>query len=301
MKKTSSAYIMILPLLIAFAVLIGFPLYKVFESSFFEASFLNPAKRAFTGLENYSWLFTFKIYNPKVAYFVDAFSRSLLWVGISVVLKVVIGLLVGVLFDSPYLKGKKVYRSLLIIPWAIPWAMAGMMWSWTLNSQFGIINGLLLRLGFISTPFSFLSTPKSAFITTAVIDSWVGLPFMVIMFLSGLQSIPGSLYEAARLDGASDVKQFFKITLPMIKPVTLTVSLLSMVWTFNSFDIIWVLTQGGPIRATETLPIAIYNTSFRMLRFGGLGKASAMTIMQVLVITVISIFYIKTLKEGDER
>jgi multiple sugar transport system permease protein len=102
------------------------------------------------------------------------------------------------------------------------------------------------------------------------------------------------------LDGAGDIKQFFKITLPLVKPVMLTVSLLSMVWTFNSFDIIWVLTQGGPIRATETLPISIYNASFRMLKFGGIGKASAMTIMQVLLITIISVFYIRTMKTQEE-
>jgi multiple sugar transport system permease protein len=122
---------------------------------------------------------------------------------------------------------------------------------------------------------------------------------MVIMFISGLQNIPEALYEAARLDGAGAFKSFFKITLPVMKPVTMTVSLLSMVWTFNSFDVIWVLTQGGPARATVTLPIAIYNTSFRMLRLGGIGKASAMTIVQVLVVTVISVFYIKALREDN--
>ena len=134
-----------------------------------------------------------------------------------------------------------------------------------------------------------------------VVDAWVGLPFMIIMFLSGLQSIPDTLYEAAIMDGANEISSFFKITLPLMKPVILTVSLLSLVWTFNSFDIIWILTRGGPLRATETLPIAIYNTSFRLIRFGGIGKASAMTVVQVLIVTLISIFYIRTLEKGETR
>jgi multiple sugar transport system permease protein len=299
MRKTSVPYILVSPLLIAFVVLIGFPLYKVLETSFYKASFLNPQVRLFVGFSNYQWLFNFKYPNPKVSYFVGAFGRSLLWVGCSVALKVVVGLLAAILLDSPYLIGKKIYRSLLIIPWAIPWAMAAMMWAWTLNPQFGIVNSILLRLGLTDSPISFLSTPTSAFIATFVVDAWAGMPFMVIMFLSGLQSIPSSLYEAARLDGANEWRQLFKITIPMIRPVILTVSLLSMVWTFNSFDIIWVLTQGGPLRSTETLPIAIYNTSFRMLRFGGIGKASAMTIAQVLLVTIISIFYIRTMRESE--
>lgn len=120
------------------------------------------------------------------------------------------------------------------------------------------------------------------------------------MILSGLQSIPESYYEAAKIDGAGDFKIFFKITLPLLKPVILTVSLLSLVWTFNSFDIIWILTKGGPLNSTETLPIAIYNISFLFQTFGGIGKAAAMTIFQVIFVTIISLFYIKTLERGEE-
>ncbi len=294
-KKVPIWYL--LPFIIAFLVLLGYPLYKVIETSFYKASFLNPKVRTFVGFENYKWLFNFKLFNPKVSYFVSAFSRSLVWVFFSVAIKVVLGFLGALVLESKYLIGKRIYRSLLIIPWAIPWAMAAMMWAWTLNGQFGILNSILLHLHIIRSPHPFLSTPLSAFITTFIVDAWVGLPFMVIMFISGLQSIPESLYEAATLDGANRARQIISITLPILKPVLLTVSLLSMVWTFNSFDIIWVLTQGGPLRATETLPIAIYNTSFRMLRFGGIGKASAMTIIQVALITFISIFYIKTMRK----
>ena len=300
MKRKFVPYILLLPLIVSFALFIIYPLYKVVETSFYKASFLNPFYRQFVGLENYKWLFTFKLFDPKLSYFLAAFKRSLIWVAGSVGIKVVLGLLGALLLNSNYLVGKKVYRALVIVPWAIPWAMSAMMWAWTLNSEFGIVNSILLRLHIVDKPITFLADPKLAFITTVVVDAWVGLPFMIIMILSGLQSIPESLYEAATIDGAGDFVKFYKITLPMIRPVLLTVSLLSTVWTFNSFDIIWILTQGGPMRVTETLPIAIYNISFLMTRLGGIGKAAAMTIAQVLFVSLIAFFYIKTLEKGVE-
>ncbi len=291
---------LILPLLLAFSIFMLYPLYKVVESSFYKASFLNPTFRVYVGLENFRWLFNFKVFDPRWSYFVAALSRSLLWVGGSVGIKVVLGIAVALLLNSQFLAGRRIYRTLVIIPWAIPWAMSSMMWAWTLNSQFGLVNSILLKLHIVDKPVTFLTTAKSAFLTTMVVDAWVGLPFMIIMFLSGLQSIPDDLYEAATVDGASDWTKFVRITLPLLKPVILTTSLLSLVWTFNSFDIIWVLTRGGPIRATETLPIAIYNVAFLLTRFGGIGKASAMTMAQVALVTVISVFYIRTLRRGVE-
>ncbi len=297
-KKTP--YVLTLPLIAAFAIFIIYPLFKVFVDSFYHASFLNPFFRKFVGFENYNWLFTFKLFNPKVSYFLSAFWKSLIWVSGSVGIKVVIGTLGASLLNSGYLAGKKVYRTLVIVPWAIPWSMASMMWAWTLNSEFGVLNSLLMHLHVVDHPVTFLSLPTSAFIVTMIVDAWMGLPFMIIMILSGLQTIPESLYEAATIDGAGDLKKFFYITIPMIKPVLLTVTLLSTVWTFNSFDIIWILTKGGPMSATETLPIAIYKVAFLMTRFGGIGKASAMTIFQVAVVTIISIFYIRTLRKETE-
>ena len=300
MRKKSVPYVLVLPLIIAFALFMIYPLYKVVENSFYKAHFLNPFMRTFVEFENYRWLFTFKLFNPKISYFLDALRRSLLWVAGSVGIKVVIGTLGAVLLNSKYLLGKKIYRTLVIVPWGIPWAMASMMWAWTLNSQFGVINSFLLKFHLVKEPITFLARPIPAFVTTMVVDAWMGLPFMIIMILSGLQSIPESIYEAATIDGAGDVKKFFKITLPLLKPVLLTVTLLSTVWTFNSFDIIWILTRGGPMRYTETLPIAIYNISFLMTRFGGIGKASAMTVFQVMIVTIISIFYIRTLRRETQ-
>jgi len=300
-RKSVVPYVLLVPLLAALGTLMVYPLYKVAENSFYEASFLAPFQRDYIGLKNFDWLFSFKVFNPRWSYFMSALGRTLLWVTGSVALKVIIGLLGALLLNNKLLAGRKFYRTLVIIPWAIPWAVGAMMWAWTFNSQFGIINSVLLRLHLVREPVAFLSRPISAFLATMVVDVWAGLPFMFIMLLSGLQTIPETLYEAASIDGAGALTRVFRITLPLLRPVLLTVSLLSLIWTFNSFDIIWILTGGGPLRATETLPIAIYKTSFLYIRFGGIGKASAMTIAQVTLVTLLAVFYIRLLKRGSEQ
>jgi multiple sugar transport system permease protein len=303
-NRKTVPYILLIPIFLYFALFLAYPLYQVTQNSFFNMSMLNPFYRTWAGLDNYIWLFNsinlFSI-GSNYSYFIQSLLTTIPWLIGSVSLKVVFGLLGALLLNSEFLMGKKVYRALVIVPWAIPWALAAMMWKWTLNGQFGIVNSLLFSLHIINTPISFLSTPISAFITTFITDAWAGLPFMIIMILSGLQSIPEELYEAATLDGANDFKKLYKITLPSLKTVLLTVSLLSVVWTFNSFDFIWVLTGGGPVNSTTTLPIAIYNVSFGDVGIsGGIGKASAMTIVQVIIVSIISVFYVKTLGSGEE-
>lgn len=303
-NRKTVPYILLIPIFLYFALFLAYPLYQVTQNSFFNMSMLNPFYRTWAGLDNYIWLFNsinlFSI-GSNYSYFIQSLLTTIPWLIGSVSLKVVFGLLGALLLNSEFLRGKNVYRALVIVPWAIPWALAAMMWKWTLNGQFGIVNSLLFSLHIINTPISFLSTPISAFITTFITDAWAGLPFMIIMILSGLQSIPEELYEAATLDGANDFKKLYKITLPSLKTVLLTVSLLSVVWTFNSFDFIWVLTGGGPVNSTTTLPIAIYNVSFGDVGIsGGIGKASAMTIVQVIIVSIISVFYVKTLGSGEE-
>jgi multiple sugar transport system permease protein len=222
----------------------------------------------------------------------------MLWVAGSVVLKTVVGLAIALLLDRG-MRGRGVYRALSIIPWGLPWAIAAMMWGWTLNTEYGIVNSLLQRLELVGAPIGFLSRPTLAFLSLLVVDAWIGIPFMVVILEAGLKAIPRQLYESARVDGANVFQLFGHITLPQLKRVLITATLLSTVWTFNSFDPIWVLTQGGPLQYTETLPIAIYNSGFRMIGGGDLGLAAAMTVGQVLVVTVIALFYIRALKEGS--
>jgi multiple sugar transport system permease protein len=284
----SRGYVFTLPLLIFFAVM-AYPLLRVVYLSFFSTTFLNPAMKEFVGIGNY--LQILKGTNP----FPPALGRSVLWVFGSVALKTVLGTAIAILLDQG-LRGRNVYRGLSIIPWGIPWTIAAMMWGWTFHTQYGFINAILSRLGFISDPIAFLSTPAFAFPSLIVVDAWIGLPFMVVMLEAGLKAVPNQLYESARVDGANGFQRLFYVTLPQLKRVLITATLLSTVWTFNSFDPIWVLTQGGPLHATETLPIAIYNAGFRMIGGGDLGQAAAMTIGQVILVSIIAFFYMRLFK-----
>jgi len=285
-------------MLLFLAVFLIYPIFRVLYLSFFDVSMLNMTPK-WAGVVNYVWAFTFRMPGQEGIYFLASLGRTVLWVGLSLLLKVTLGIVGAVLLHQE-LAGRQIYRTLAILPWGLPWAIAAMTWAWTMNTQFGLVNGLLVRLGLVDKPVAFLGAPVSAFLSTAVADAWIGLPFMVVMILAGLQSVPEDLLDAALVDGASPLVRFFRVTLPLVRPVVLTTALLSTVWTFNSFDPIWVMTRGGPVSATETLPIAIYNVGFRLLRFGGLGKASAMTMVQVLLVTGITLGYLRALRGGQE-
>ncbi len=287
--EISYGYVFTLPLLLFFVVM-AYPLLRVVYLSFFSASFLNPGMKSFLGLENY--IDILKSTSP----FLPALGRSIGWVFGSVLLKTVLGTAIALLLDQG-LRGRNVYRGLSIIPWGIPWTIAAMMWGWTFHTQYGFVNAILMKLHFISEPISFLSTTTLAFPSLIVVDAWIGLPFMVVMLEAGLKAVPHQLYESARVDGANGFQRLFYITLPQLKRVLITATLLSTVWTFNSFDPIWVLTQGGPLHTTETLPIAIYNAGFRMIGGGDLGQAAAMTIGQVILVSIIAFFYMRLFKK----
>lgn len=293
-----SQWIWVAPMLIFLAVFFFYPLYQVISLSFFDATMLNPSVKRFVGLDNFRWLATFKMPGYDGVFFFDVLLRSFLWIGLSVALKFGLGLS-GALLLNQSLRGSSLYRSLAVLPWGLPWAIAAMTWGWTLNTQFGLVNGFLQRVFGLTAPISFLGQPLSAFLSTVVIDSWIGLPFMVVMMLAGLQAVNKELVDAAMVDGAGTWQRFTAVIWPEIRGISLTATLLSTVWTFNSFDPIWVLTRGGPLQATETLPIAIYDIGFRQLRLGGLGKASAMVVAQILLVSLLAYFYLRLLRQED--
>lgn len=288
----SLGYIYILPLVFFFAIVL-YPFFRILFLSFFEVSFLNPALKQFVGPSNYVDLFAVS------GTFLPALARSMVWVVASVFLKTVVGLAAALVFNHDF-PGRGIYRGLSIIPWGIPWAISAMMWGWTFNTQYGFINAILKRLGLIEQSIGFLSQPTVSFASLVVVDAWIGIPFMIIMLEAGLKGIPKQLYEAASIDGANPLQSFLHVTLPQLKGVLTTATLLSTVWTFNSFDPIWILTQGGPLNSTTTLPIAIYQSGFRMIGGGDLGSAAAMTIGQVIVVSIIAYFYLQALKKEGE-
>lgn len=286
-KKKLSPYLLIAPVAIFILLVYGYPLLLTLKYSFHEVSLIGD-KHKFIGLKNY-------ISVLGDAEFYHTFILTVKWTVLTVGFKLVVAFFIAMILNGKiYIK--KAYRFLILIPWAIPQVVVSIIWSWILDGRYGYLNYYLQRLGIIAEPLSWLTDSKLAFLSTAWVDAWVGIPLVVMMFLSGLSSIPDSLYEAAKVDGANKVNRFFNITLASMKKIILIVFTLTTIWTFNSFNIIYVLTAGGPIGATETLMLKIYREAFGKY---DLGISATLSIIVFITLTVMSIFYWQQI-EGED-
>lgn len=280
-KDNKTAYLCLLPSLILLVAIIGYPLIKTIILSFYFNTLTQPWKGVFfVGLDNYSALFN----DPG---FWKTLRLTLIWTISSVALKTLLGLCGALLLNQKF-TGRSMFRTLILPPWIIPLSIGAFVWKWLYNGQHGLLNGILLRFGIIDKPFEVLAYRTTAFIGCLINDVWVGVPFMTLVILAGLQAIPNELYEAANIDGANLWQNFCYITLPQLKTVLLIVTLLSTVWTFNSFDIIWVLTGGGPVNATTILVIKTFKVAFKQFHFG---LGSALAVITFIVLSLVSVMY----------
>ena len=270
--QTYIAYALIAPAALYIILIVAWPLLETIRLSFTNSSL---AGEDYVGLENYQKMFSSKKFNGIV-------TRTFVWMFFSVSLKLIIGLIGAVLLNAN-LKGRSIFRVLVMPPWVVPIAIGMLGWLWLYNGYFGIIAGVGMRTGILDGPFGFLAYKQSAFISTIIADVWVGTPMVTVFFLAAMQGVPRDLYEAAYCDGASRWERFFKITLPQITPVIITMSLLSAIWTFNSFEIIWILTEGGPRGSTTTLIIDTYKQALGNYKFGR-GAARAVVVMILLML-----------------
>ena len=270
--QTYIAYALIAPAAIYIILIVAWPLLETIRLSFTNSSL---AGEDYVGLENYQKMFSSKKFNGIV-------TRTFVWMFFSVSLKLIIGLIGAVLLNAN-LKGRSIFRVLVMPPWVVPIAIGMLGWLWLYNGYFGIIAGVGMRTGILDGPFGFLAYKQSAFISTIIADVWVGTPMVTVFFLAAMQGVPRDLYAAAYCDGASRWDRFFKITLPQITPVIITMSLLSAIWTFNSFEIIWILTEGGPRGSTTTLIIDTYKQALGNYKFGR-GAARAVVVMILLML-----------------
>ena len=270
--QTYIAYALIAPAALYIILIVAWPFLETIRLSFTNSSL---AGADYVGLENYQKMFSSKKFNGIV-------TRTFVWMFFSVSLKLIIGLIGAVLLNAN-LKGRSIFRVLVMPPWVVPIAIGMLGWLWLYNGYFGIIAGVGMRTGILDGPFGFLAYKQSAFISTIIADVWVGTPMVTVFFLAAMQGVPRDLYEAAYCDGASRWDRFFKITLPQIPPVIITMSVLSAIWTFNSFEIIWILTEGGPRGSTTTLIIDTYKQALGNYKFGR-GAARAVVVMILLML-----------------
>ena len=286
-SPTFLAYALIAPAAIYILLIVAWPVVETIRLSFPNS---NLAGEDYVGLENYEKMLSSKKFNKIV-------TRTFVWMFFSVSLKLIVGLIGAILLNAN-LRGRSMFRVLIMPPWVVPIAIGMLGWLWLYNGYFGIIAGVGMHTGILDGPFGFLAYKQSAFISTIVADVWVGTPMVTVFFLAAMQGVPKDLYEAAYCDGASRWDRFFKITLPQITPVIITMSILSAIWTFNSFEIIWILTEGGPRGATTTLIIDTYKQALGNYKFG---RGAARAVVVMILLTVFAGCYIALLARINKR
>ena len=288
-RKLKTAFIMLLPALVFLALLIAFPLGKVIHDAFTHVHLINKSMTGFAGIENFKTI-------TEDEHFVQAVKNTILWTIFSVAGEYLMGMITAVLLNQKF-KGRAIFRTYIFIPWLVPIIVAGMTWDWMLNPEFGIVNYMLKNMGLISNSINFLGDSKYALATVIFVNIWRSFPYYTISFLSAMQSIPGDLAEAASIDGAGMFRRFFSVTLPQLRSVSLVILFIHVIWTAVNFDFIWVMTEGGPNYATETLPVMIYRYSMRKF---DVGAASALSTMMFTVMVVLFIFYYRKRSQLSE-
>jgi multiple sugar transport system permease protein len=278
---------MLAPMLLVLLLVIGYPLVDSFWLSLHRANLASPEQgQPFVGLSNYLYAFR----QPDFWY---AIQRTLYFTILSVALELVLGLLFAVLLNEHF-RGNLGARLAMIFPWALLTVSNGVLWAWILNPTYGVANAVLLQLGLLDTPKSWLSDTFWTMNVIILADAWKTVPNMTLLLLAGLQPISADLYEAAEVDGATRWQKFTGITLPLLRPVILVAVALRTIGAFKVFDIIYVLTgNGGPANSTKVIAFYDYDQAFHYLFFGYGAAISWLITMFMLVMIVI---YIRLLR-----
>ncbi len=289
-SATIFAWLLLLPAVLYVAVIVAYPLVDTIILSFTDASLKKVTN--WVGWANYE-----KIFKPT---FAEVITRTFVWTFFSVLFKMIIGVFGASMLNSA-VPGRALFRVLTMPPWIVPMAIGIFMWGWMYNGQFGMISGVLQNMGLVDGPVAFLAYGSTAFWATIITDVWIGVPLVTLYMLAAMQAIPQDLYEAAWTDGAGRFYRFRRITLPLILPALITMSMLSLIATFNSFDIIWILTRGGPNGDTTTMIIDTYKTAIGSKKYGE-GAARAVLICIFLSLFCLAYFRITSrLTSGDRK
>ncbi len=276
-QERQTGWWLVMPALLLLLLIYAYPILRSFWLSLFTQNLGTELNPVFTGLENYRRM-------ALDGRFWQSIGNTTWFTLISVALELVIGLGMALVLNQAF-RGRGLVRTVALLPWALPTALIATTWTWIFNDQFGVWNDLLLKLGLIQTGVNWLGDPNWAMWTVIAADVWKTTPFIAILLLAGLQSIPADLYEAHALDGASSWQSFVRITLPLLMPQILIAALFRVAQAFGIFDLVQVMTGGGPGGATETVSLYIYATIMRYLDFG-YGAALVVVTFLVLGLTV---------------
>ncbi|WP_027169131.1 sugar ABC transporter permease [Mesorhizobium sp. WSM3224] len=281
MQSRILPYLLTLPSLFLAAIVIFWPVWDLIQISTHDVNRFGQL-REFSGLANFAALAA----DPD---FMAALWRTGLWTVLVVGGALLLSIPVAIILNTDFY-GRGIARVIIMLPWAVSLTMTAVVWRWALNGESGMLNSALMKLGLISQNIQWLASAETAFPMQVLIGILVTVPFTTTIFLGGLSSIPDDLYEAAALEGATPLQQFREITFPLLKPFINIAIVLNTIYVFNSFPIIWVMTQGGPANSTDILVTHLYKLAFRI---GKLGEASAVSLVMFAILLVFTMIYVR--------
>jgi arabinogalactan oligomer/maltooligosaccharide transport system permease protein len=273
------AYAFLAPVIVVMAVIVLYPLIASVWSSFTDlsrsnsATIFKPASDRFIGLDNYVTILASEEFRGRMGW-------TVIWTAVNVFFHFTFGLGLALLLNQRF-RGRTVYRLILMLPWAVPAFISAVSWRYIFNGEYGVLNLFLASVG-INGP-NWLSDPFWAYVAPIIVNVWLGVPFMMVALLGGMQSIPADLYEAARVDGANRRQQFWNVTVPQLRSVSVAVTMLGVIWTFNLFVVIFLTTGGGPGGRTDIL----VTESFNLFQAGQYAQAATYS---VLILSLLLVF-----------
>lgn len=290
MRQGKLALLLVAPAFALLAAVLVWPLLSGILLSFRDVRIVG-SQGAPIGVQNYVEVLS----DPA---FWRAARLSLVWVVANAAVQTILALAAALILHQRF-PGVRVARAWIIVSWIVPTVVVVMIWRWLFSTSGGMVNPALVALGLIDRPVGFFATPEMAFATLVFVNSWRWFPFIALMILAGLTRIPAELLEAARVDGAGPWKRFTRITFPLLAPTLTVLLVIGTLLSFNVFDVIWLMTAGGPAGATRTLPVLIYETAFRGYR---ISEAATIAVLATLMLMAFAVFATRRLALSvDER
>lgn len=280
------AILLVLPGLALLVAVVLYPLIASLVTAFFEQSLVVPG-RSFVGLEN--------IQDVLASDFLQILRQTLTFTVGATFLPFVVGFGLALALNTG-IRGRNVLRGVLLFPWLVPGVVVSFLWMWIFNGNYGLANGILESIGILDEPQAWLAHPTTAMAALIIAKTWASFPWMMVMLLAGLRTVPPELHEAAEVDGAGAVRRFRSITLPHLKGIIGIVVLLEFIWNFQHFDMIFVMTGGGPAGKTQTFSTEVYQTAFEGF---DLGKAGAYGLLWILLLMIFVVAYVRYSERGE--
>ncbi len=277
--------LLVAPVVLLLAGLVAYPFAVAIGYALSDRTLADPG--VFVGLDNFVDLFDNQIYRQTL-------RNTFIFTAGSVTMRLVFGVGLALLLNENF-RFRRFIRSAVLLPWIVPTVLGTMAWLWMFNPNFSVLNWILVHSGLMKEGLEWLTDPNLALFSVTLVNAWRGTPFMAITVLAGLQSIPHDLYDASAIDGAGKVQRFRYVTLPLVMPVLLTALVLSIIWTFSDFGIVYGLTKGGPMNATHVLATLSYQQG---LASGNIGEGAAISLTMLPVLLVLIIWQLRRIRRS---